>query len=131
MINALSAGNPGKKPGVSAEVLRSYCGGSVTQYLHCGAMQRKRKKKEMTASKLKIMTVSHSAMCATVLLKIDQAKACLPIVLYCLEIAAVFQFQLPIQVSELVQALINQNGYGLQELLYYCYWFIMVMFMEK
>lgn len=38
MINALSAGISGKEPRVSAEVLRSYYGDSVTQYLDCGAM---------------------------------------------------------------------------------------------
>lgn len=37
MINAVSAGIAEKEPGVSAEVPRSYCGDSVTQYLHCGA----------------------------------------------------------------------------------------------
>lgn len=37
MINALSAGISEEEPGVSAEVLRSYCGDPVTQYLLCGA----------------------------------------------------------------------------------------------
>lgn len=41
MINALSAGISGKEPGVPAEVLRSYCGDSVAQYLHCEATLEK------------------------------------------------------------------------------------------
>lgn len=43
MINALSAGISGKERGVSAEVLRSYCGDSLTQYLHCGATLKNNK----------------------------------------------------------------------------------------
>lgn len=41
MINALTARISGKEPRVSAEALRSYCGDSVIQNLHCGAILKK------------------------------------------------------------------------------------------
>lgn len=58
MINALTARISGKEPRVSAEALRSYCGDSVIQNFLCGAIL----KKKITASKLKMVMVLHSAV---------------------------------------------------------------------
>lgn len=57
MINALSGGISGREPGVSAEVLRSYCGDSVAETPHCGATLKN------NCAKIKKSERSHTPLC--------------------------------------------------------------------
>lgn len=110
MINALTARISGKEPRVSAEALRSYCGDSVIQNLHCGAIL----KKKITASKLKMVTVLHSA--TSLLLCCSRWIRLMPVYSEdCLECTAVSSVS-ALLFFKLEQVFINQAGYGQKEL---------------